>query len=72
MRAELAEIIGPNPSLPWPALLRDLDAARFLSVSRRELWKGSATGDYPKPVRLPGRKTRWRLIDLQEYVEALK
>lgn len=61
----------PTPA-PWPALLRDTEAARFLGISRRQVWKGAATGALPAPIQLPGlRATRWKLDELAAFVAGI-
>ncbi len=57
----------------WPMLMSDKVAARYLGVSDRQVWKMSATGELPKPVKLPGaRRTAWRKSDLDEFIAGLK
>ena len=56
-----------------PALMRDGDAAKYIGVSTRQLWKMAATGAAPAPLKLPhARSTRWRRTDLDEWVGGLK
>ncbi|HYE18866.1 MAG TPA: helix-turn-helix domain-containing protein [Tepidisphaeraceae bacterium] len=57
---------------PWPALLRDREAAAFLSISRASLWQRSSSGDLPAPVTVAGRCVRWRRADLERFVLALR
>jgi predicted DNA-binding transcriptional regulator AlpA len=47
------------------------DVAELLCVSPRTVWRWSATGRLPAPVRVGARCTRWRVSDLQRYFDAL-
>jgi prophage regulatory protein len=48
------------------------DVAELLCVSPRTVWRWSATGQLPPPVRVGARCTRWRVSDLQRYLDALQ
>jgi excisionase family DNA binding protein len=48
-------------------LLTVRDVAAMLSVSTRQVWKLTASGKLPEPVRL-GRSVRWRESDLAEFI----
>lgn len=50
-----------------PLLLRPDEAAQMLGVSRATLWRWSADGKLPAPVRV-GAVTRWRSADLAAWV----
>ncbi|WP_241524131.1 helix-turn-helix transcriptional regulator [Oceaniglobus indicus] len=41
-------------------------AVRF-SVSKDTIWRWRREGDFPKPVKLGGRTTRWRLSDIEDW-----
>ena len=41
-------------------------AARF-GVSKDSIWRWRREGDFPRPVKLGGRTTRWRLSDIEEW-----
>ena len=45
------------------------DLAARLKISSRQIWKLSASGRLPKPVRL-ARSVRWRASDIQEFIDA--
>lgn len=47
------------------------DVAELLCVSRRTVWRWTAAGRLPAPVRVGARCTRWRVSDLQRYFDAL-
>lgn len=50
-------------------LLNVREVAKTLGVCARLVWKMSASGQAPKPVRL-GRCVRWRVGELREWIEA--
>jgi len=57
-------------------LLTAADVARALRVSVRSVWTQSSLAEaglaaFPKPVRLGGRMTRWRLRDIEAYLDGL-
>lgn len=41
-------------------------AARY-NVSKDAIWRWRREGDFPKPVKLGLRTSRWRLSDLEAY-----
>jgi len=45
-------------------------ALRF-GVSKDSIWRWKRKGDFPKPVKLGGTTTRWRLADIQEWENQL-
>lgn len=44
----------------------DQVAKRF-EVSKDSIWRWRRNGDFPKPVKLGGSTTRWRLADIEEW-----
>ncbi|MFP7572440.1 helix-turn-helix transcriptional regulator [Marivita sp. S2033] len=44
----------------------DQVAKRF-DVSKDSIWRWKRNGDFPKPVRLGGSTTRWRLSDIEDW-----
>jgi len=61
----------PNASeaIPaWGALLNDKQLAAYVSLSRAMVWRMVSTGDLPKPIKLPGRVTRWRREDVDRAI----
>ncbi len=59
-----------NPDAP-PAeqLLTVKGVAALLALSERSIWKLTAAGRMPAPIRL-GRAVRWRLGDLHQWIAA--
>ena len=49
-------------------LLTVRDVAAALRLSQRQVWKLSASGRLPKPLKI-GRSARWRRADIEAYVE---
>lgn len=49
-----------------PVYVRDLDLARRYSVSRASIWRWTASGRLPQPVRLSPACTRWRLSEVEQ------
>ncbi len=66
--------VSPNKRSPTPApeavLLRSREAARILGVSENHLFRASAEGRAPKPVKCGGRATRWRRKELEDWCAA--
>lgn len=61
-----ALMVESNPDLP--CLLKPEQAAEFLNVSPRTLWRLTASGDVPV-VRL-GRTVRYRRQSLSKWIES--
>jgi predicted DNA-binding transcriptional regulator AlpA len=53
-----------------PLLVPAAEAAQMLSMGRSTFWRLVAKESLPKPVKIGG-LTRWRVTDLQRFVEAL-
>ena len=53
-----------------PSLVNVRGAACMLSISDRAVWRLLKDGRFPTPVRI-GRATRWRVVDLEEYIRKL-
>jgi len=49
-------------------LLTAPEAAEFLSVSEPTVWRASAAGQIPKPIRIRGAR-RWRRSALQQWLD---
>ena len=47
--------------------LRDTQLAERFNVQRQTIWRWVAQGDFPKPVKLSPRCTRWRLSSVLEF-----
>lgn len=41
--------------------------AQRYSVSKDTIWRWRREGDFPRPVKLGDKTTRWRLRDLEEW-----
>ena len=52
---------------PGRRLLRDREVAAALNISVRLVWKLTASGVLPEPMRL-GRATRWRAEDIDRLL----
>ena len=46
--------------------------AELLGVHTRTVWRLVATNELPKPVRLGAKTVRWRLSDLERYIQSLQ
>jgi prophage regulatory protein len=53
-------------SIPSPFLTVEQVAQRY-SVSKDTIWRWRRERDFPRPVKLGGKTTRWRLCDLEEW-----
>lgn len=49
----------------------DQVAKRF-DVSKDSIWRWKRKGDFPKPVKLGGSTTRWRLSDIERWEAELR
>jgi excisionase family DNA binding protein len=54
-----------------PDLLTVREVARRLAISERTVWRWTAEGALPAPVRPRPRSTRWRLQDIERFLEDL-
>ena len=54
-----------------PILINVRATAQVLGISQRKVWDMAAKGQLPKPVHLGG-STRWRIAELNAYVESLE
>jgi len=50
--------------------LKDTALARRYGVSRPTIWRWLKKGALPKPIKLPGGSTRWRMVDLYEWEQS--
>ncbi|WP_373429694.1 helix-turn-helix transcriptional regulator [Paracoccus sp. WLY502] len=48
-------------------LVRDTDVARMLACSRATVWRRTAEGALPAPLRIGG-ITRWRMSDICDFI----
>lgn len=47
--------------------LRDTEIARRYSISRPTVWRWVKQGKFPKPLKLGGGSSRWKLKDLEAW-----
>lgn len=47
--------------------LSDRTLAKRYDVSRSTIWRWSAEGRLPQPVKIHGTATRWKLSDLEQW-----
>lgn len=57
-------------SLPDSALLRERQVRAVVPYSAPTLWRRVKTGEFPQPIRLPGRITAWRWGDVRAWLES--
>ena len=50
-------------------ILRPAEAARFLGVSCQTLYRWSAVGRLPRPLKIGPRTSGWKLADLQAFID---
>jgi len=41
--------------------------AKRYGVSKDSIWRWRREGEFPRPVKIGGKTTRWRLRDLEEW-----
>ena len=54
-----------------PLLISAPDAARLLGVSERSFHNLRHRPDFPRPITIGTRCVRWRVADLEAFIEAL-
>ena len=52
-------------------LLTVAEVAGLLKVHKRSIWRMSAAGQIPAPIRLGGKTVRWRAVDLEAHLTRL-
>ncbi len=60
--------MNKSPSSPTPVLLSVSDTAKMLGISTRLVWKLTAAGKFPQPIRPTPKLPRWRKADIDAYV----
>ncbi len=55
-----------------PELMTVREVARCLAISVRSVWRWTAKGILPAPVRHSRRSTRWRRRDIGDYLDTLQ
>ena len=53
------------------ALLRLADVTRVVGVSRSTIYLMISRGEFPRPVKISARTSRWRASDIEKWVEGL-
>jgi predicted DNA-binding transcriptional regulator AlpA len=48
------------------------DCARYFGVSITTFWRMTHKDDFPKPYRMNGRNRRWRLEELEAFLESTR
>lgn len=61
-----------NPRFPDSQLLKVRDVGEMLQMHPRSVWRAVVAGDIPKPIRIGPKVVRWRLADLQAFIEKAK
>lgn len=54
-----------------PVFISDIQIAKRHDVHRATVWRWARTSDFPKPIKLSNRCSRWRLDEIEAW-EALK
>ena len=57
-----------DPASPATRCLRATKVAEILDVSIRTIYRKVARGEFPKPIRIGKGSTRWRLRDVEDYL----
>lgn len=52
-----------------PQMVDCAEVAAILGISTRTVWRLIASHELPEPLRI-GRSVRWRLIDIERWIEA--
>ncbi len=60
-----------NESEVGAELLTSQQVAEKLGVCVRTLWRLLAAGKLPQPVRCSRRLVRWKIADVQRYIDSL-
>ena len=61
-------------SLPAGGFLREPEVLLLVPLSRSTLWRRVKLGEFPKPLRLGGSRSRavaWRRADVDEWLNGL-
>lgn len=57
-------------TLPDDALLRERELWPIVPFTSPTLWRRVKSGDFPQPIRLPGRMTCWRWGEVRAWLQA--
>ncbi len=60
----------PDPGVASRRLLRAAEVKSMCSISNATLYKGINEGTFPKPIKISDRSVRWRLTDIDSWLEA--
>jgi predicted DNA-binding transcriptional regulator AlpA len=52
-------------------LLKAEEVAEMLRISMRMFWNLSKQQHFPRPIRISSRCARWRLTDMEAYLDSL-
>ncbi|MDF3047315.1 MAG: AlpA family phage regulatory protein [Candidatus Midichloriaceae bacterium] len=56
--------------IPEAGFIRQSTMLKIFPIGKTTLWNGVKTGRFPKPVKLGGRITAWRVEDIMACIEA--
>lgn len=56
--------------LPPNALIRQRDLLPVLPFAAATLWRRIRSGDFPRPIRLPGHISAWRVCEVLQWLDA--
>lgn len=57
-------------NLPDIAMVRERQLIPVLPFTSPTLWRRVRSGEFPQPVRLPGRITAWKWGDVRQWLES--
>jgi prophage regulatory protein len=63
----MADVKRPNTISPHKTYASVQSVARRYDVSANTIWRWAREGNFPPPVKLGVRSTRWRLSDLEAW-----
>lgn len=53
-----------------PGLLTVRQVSEMLQIHVRTVWRMAAAGEIPKPIRIGKKSIRWRVWDIQRFLES--
>jgi predicted DNA-binding transcriptional regulator AlpA len=65
----MESIMTKNTLLNETGFLRLSQVLQFIPVGKTTWWSGVKTGRFPKPVKLGGRVTAWRVEDIKTLID---
>jgi excisionase family DNA binding protein len=69
-RLTASPFIVPHSPQLFPLLLREKEVAALVGAHRTTVRRWIKLGEFPAPVRYPGRRVGWRLPEVAAWVEA--